>query len=353
MSKKTVAVAMSGGVDSSVAAKLLLDQGYNVIGLTLRLWGAKLNAAGQSIAEVDAKKIAELLNIPHHIIDCQQYFRENVVADFIAEYELARTPNPCVCCNKLIKFGLLFDEALRLGADYLATGHYVQKFINPTTNINYLQQAIDKSKDQTYVLYNIKSTILEKLIFPLGIYSKQEVRALAEKFALPVFAKADSQEICFIPNDNYRDFLSKHSKLKPQKGHFVDVNGNILGEHQGLINYTIGQRKGFNIAFGKKMYVLRLDKSANQVVLASDAEVFAQELQVKDLVFVDDRTLETEYLLQVKIRYNSRPALARVIAQANTNTAVVYFEQPQRAITPGQSVAFYEGDILVGGGIIA
>lgn len=347
---KTVAVAMSGGVDSSVAAKLLLDQGYKVIGLTLRLWGAKLNDAGQSVAEIDAKKIAEMLNIPHFIIDCQQYFRESVVENFISEYALARTPNPCVNCNKLIKFGLLFEEAMLLGADYLATGHYVQKFINPITKTHYLQQATDKSKDQTYVLYNIKSTMLEKLIFPLGAYSKTEVRALAEQFNLPVFAKADSQEICFIPNDNYRDFLAKHSNIKPLKGNFVDINGNILGEHQGLVNYTIGQRKGFNIAFGKKMYVLRLDKSKNQVVLADNSEVFAQTLKVTDIVFVDERNLNSEYVLQVKIRYNAKPALAKIIVKGTT--ADIVFDQPQRAITPGQSAAFYEGDILVGGGII-
>ena len=347
---KTVAVAMSGGVDSSVAAKLLLDQGYKVIGLTLRLWGAELNHDGQSLAEIDAKAIADLLNIEHHIIDCQEYFRESVVANFISEYEFARTPNPCVCCNKLIKFGLLFDEAMRLGADFLATGHYVQKFINPSTQAHYLRQAVDKNKDQTYVLYNLKSSLLEKLLFPLGTYTKPTVRALAEKFALPVFSKTDSQEICFIPNDDYRDFLAKNSTLKAKKGSFVDIAGNVLGEHQGLINYTIGQRKGFNMAFGKKMYVLRLDKATNQVVLASNTEVFAQQLEVRDLVFVDDRNLATEYILQVKIRYNAPPAVAKVLV--NQTSATIIFDQPQRAITPGQSVAFYEGDILVGGGII-
>lgn len=348
--KKTVAIAMSGGVDSSVAAKLLLEQGYNVIGLTLRLWGAKTNEQGVSIAEADAAQIAKILGIEHHVIDCSEYFYQNVVGHFIKEYELARTPNPCVHCNKIVKFGLLFEQAMQLGADYLATGHYVQTYVNPSSGLHYLRKAEDLSKDQTYVLYNIRHDKLAKCLFPLGTYSKPQVRKLAEEYGLPVFNKPDSQEICFVPNDDYRSFIAQHSNVKTVAGKFVNTKGEVMGEHQGLLNYTIGQRKGFNMGFGKRVYVLKLDREKNQVVLGDDSEVFENSLNLTDLVFVDDRSTQAEYSLQAKIRYNAIPALARVVVM--DDRAEVIFEQPQRAITPGQSVAFYEGDVLVGGGVI-
>lgn len=348
--KQTVVVAMSGGVDSSVAAKLLLDQGYNVIGLTLRLWGAKISEQGVSIAESDAACVAKILGIEHHVFDCSEYFYNTVVQNFVQEYELARTPNPCVYCNKIIKFGLLFEQAMKLGADFLATGHYVQKYVHPSTNIHYLQTATDLSKDQTYVLYNISHDKLAKCIFPLGKYSKPQVRKLAKEYALPVFNKPDSQEICFVPNDDYRSFIAAHGRAEIKIGKFVNPKGEVMGEHQGLLNYTIGQRKGFNMGFGKRVYVVKLDKDKNQVVLGDDNEVFASRLQLKDLIFVDGRNAQAEYNLMAKIRYNAKPAPATVIVM--DDRAEVIFDQPQRAITPGQSVAFYEDNVLVGGGVI-
>lgn len=348
--KQTVAVAMSGGVDSSVAAKLLLDQGYNVLGLTLRLWGAKTDENNRSIAERDAAKVAALLGIEHHVLDCTDYFKTNIVGNFIGEYQKAHTPNPCVLCNKLIKFGLLFDEAMKLQADFLATGHYVQKYIAPESGKHYLRKAADLSKDQTYVLYNIPHDKLQACLFPLGTYSKPQVRELAQSFALPVFDKADSQEICFIPDDDYRGFLAAHSDIKPLAGNLVDPQGKVLGRHQGLINYTIGQRKGFNIGFGKKMYVIALDKTKNEVVIGDDSQVFQNSLEAQEVVFVDRRPADRTYPLQVKIRYNAKPADAQVTVDGSS--AKVVFATPQRAITPGQSAVFYENDILVGGGII-
>lgn len=348
--KQTVVVAMSGGVDSSVTAKMLLDQGYHVIGLTLRLWGAKLNEQGVSIAEADAARVAQLLGIEHHVFDCSELFYNTVVQNFIQEYELARTPNPCVYCNKIIKFGLMFERAMQLGADFLATGHYVQKYVNPTTGLHYLQTALDLAKDQTYVLYNIRHDKLAKCIFPLGKYSKPQVRKLAEEYALPVFNKPDSQEICFVPNDDYRSFIAAHGQARIKRGKFVNTKGEVMGEHQGLLNYTIGQRKGFNMGFGKRVYVIKLDREKNQVVLGDDNEVFADRLQLKDLVFVDERSTQAEYNLLAKIRYNAKPAAATVVVM--DDRAEVIFAQPQRAVTPGQSVAFYEGNVLVGGGVI-
>ncbi len=347
---KTVAIAMSGGVDSSVAAKLLLEQGYKVIGITLKLWGAKTDESGVSTAEQDAKKVADILGIQHYIIDAQKYFYDTVIDNFFEEYKKARTPNPCVFCNKIIKFGLLFEEAQKLGADYLATGHYVQKHINPENGMHYLQTALDIGKDQTYVLYNISQERLQKCLFPLGIYNKPQVRSMAQAWQLPVFNKADSQEICFIPDDDYRTFLREHGNISSQGGKFVNTKGEVLGEHLGLTNYTIGQRKGFNIGFGKKMYVLALCPEKNQVVLGDDSEVFQPTLTAQQIVFVDERSTQAEYRCQVKIRYNAKPASALV--KVNGTQAEVIFDNPQRAITPGQSVVFYENNILIGGGII-
>lgn len=348
--KQTVVVAMSGGVDSSVVAKLLLEQGYRVIGLTLRLWGAKVNEQGVSIAEADAAHIAAILGIEHHVLDCSEYFYDTVVQSFIQEYELARTPNPCVHCNKVVKFGLLFERALQLGADFIATGHYVQKYIDPVTGMHYLRIAEDLAKDQTYVLYNIGHEKLAKCLFPLGTYNKQQVRKLAEEYSLPVFNKPDSQEICFVANDDYRSFIAEHGRVQIKRGKFVNTKGEVMGEHQGLLNYTIGQRKGFHIGFGKRVYVIKLDREQNQVVLGEDEEVFAKSLNLKELVFTDERSTQAEYKLLAKIRYNAKPALATV--SASGDRAQVTFEQPQRAITPGQSVAFYQDNVLVGGGII-
>lgn len=350
LNKKTVAVAMSGGVDSSLTAKLLLDQGYQVVGLTLKLWGAPVDENGLSIAEKDAQKVAQILKIPHHIIDCQEYFYDKVVQNFFDEYKHARTPNPCVLCNKLIKFGMLFQEAQKLGAEYFATGHYVQKYIDPITNLHYLCTAANLAKDQTYVLYNLTQEQLQKCIFPLGVYTKDEVRKLSQEANLPVFNKPDSQEICFIPNDDYRSFLAQNSNIKSIPGDFINTNGEVIGKHQGLTNYTIGQRKGFNIGFGKKMYVVELRPETNQVVLGDNNEVFASQLQAKEVVFSDNRNRFTEYNLLVKIRYNAKPAPALV--KVNNNLATVLFETPQRAITAGQSVVFYENNLLIGGGII-
>lgn len=345
---KLVAVAMSGGVDSSLTAKLLLDEGYEVIGITLKLW--QDDAYQNNKAEVDAKKVADFLGIKHIVLDLQELFYSKVVDNFITQYKCGRTPNPCVMCNKHIKFGALLDEALKLGADFMATGHYVRKYHNLDNGSYYLQKAVDQAKDQSYVLYNLTQDKIAKMLFPLGVYAKPQVRQLAEKFALPVFNKADSQEICFIPDDDYRSFLDKYSKTKDKPGNFVDSNNNILGKHKGLTNYTIGQRRGLNIALGEKMYVVKLDCDKNEVVLGRLNELFADTLTAQQVVLADDRKRHDSYSVSVKIRYNA-PCVPAVVT-LNGDNAHVQFNTPQKSITPGQSVAFYEDDILIGGGII-
>ena len=341
--KKKVAVAMSGGVDSSVAAALLLCKGFEVVGVTMKLQDEESGAIS------DAKKVCDILGINHYVADFTKIFRAEVEDYFVAEYLRGRTPNPCVRCNKKIKFGKLFDFAGELGADFLATGHYAR--VTFENGKHRLKKATDLKKDQSYVLYNLTEEKLSRIILPLGEMSKDEIRARAEELNLPVAKKPDSQEICFVPDDDYKKFLSVRDKNSGalQPGEITDADGKILGHHNGTANYTIGQRKGLGIAAPQPLYVLRSDVKNRRVIVGKSDELFSDELVAEDFHKIHEDELFPEKVF-AKIRYGVRVNECSVKPEGK-NIRVKFFE-PQRAITAGQSVVLYDGDEVIGGGII-
>lgn len=347
--KETVLVGMSGGVDSSVAAALLLEQGYNVIGFTLDLWRGKQGGEPETVR--DGRKVASQLGIPHYVLDLRDTFQREIVDYFLQEYASARTPNPCVMCNRKIKFGEVFQVAKKLGADYVATGHYVRLEREPATGRYLLKVPSDWKKDQTYMLYHLTQEQLAHMKMPLGTYTKGEVRELAKAYGLFVADKADSQDICFLEGQSLAEFIQQHDPKQLQPGKVVDEQGNILGEHQGISRYTLGQRRGLGIASDAKLYVKTLDAEQNQVVLGTEESLFAPALIAEDIHFMWPLQWQGELEVEAKIRYASRPAPAK-LKQLPDATVLVTFAQRQRAITPGQAVVFYQGDTLVGGGTI-
>ena len=356
LDKKTVAVAMSGGVDSSLTAALLAEQGYKVIGITMLLTeegrSETVNvAAGEEPDCVrDAKKVAAALGIEHHTVDFRQEFQANVIDYFLSEYAKGRTPNPCVMCNPSMKFGLLLDKARELGADFLATGHYAR--IGQLENGRYVvKKGLDEHKDQSYALHRLPQSSLQHILLPLGDMTKERVRDLAEKMDLPVAHKAESQEICFVPHDDYKAFLQKHRPKCLRKGNIVNDEGKVLGRHNGVPLYTIGQRKGLGIAASEPLYVHKLDMRRNEVVVGGNSSVFAKGLLASDANWIAMDQLEDGMEFGAKIRYGKREAQARLSMQAD-GLLKVEFAEPQRAVTPGQFVVFYDGDVLVGGAMI-
>lgn len=339
---KKVLVALSGGVDSSVAAHLLKAQGYKCIGATMRL----LDGADGQIA--DAKAVADRIGIPFYEFDLRKEFRELVIDEFIKSYENGDTPNPCVVCNKQLKFGLLLEKAIELGCDFIATGHYAQ--IESIDGRFVLKKAETLEKDQSYFLYSLPQEALSRVLFPLGGYSKPEIRAIAEGLGLVTAKKKDSQDICFVPDGDYIKVIEDYTDKTYPKGNFIDVNGNILGQHQGIIRYTTGQRKGLGVAFGKPMYVGRKNVTTNEVTLCSDAELYSDTLKAVKLNWIAFPTPPKAFECSARIRYRhvEQPATVTV----DGDTATVKFDQPQRAATSGQSVVFYDGDLVLGGGII-
>lgn len=340
MAKKVV-VAMSGGVDSTTAALLMLEQGYIVVGATMRL----IDDFNSECAIRDAKEVCDKLNIEHYVFDFRLEFRQIVIDNFINSYRVGRTPNPCVLCNKYFKFGLFYKKAKEvLGADFIATGHYVR------VEDGLLKRAYNLDKDQSYFLYGIEKSILPNIIFPLGNFkSKDEVREIANRASLSVFNKKDSQEVCFVPNDDYKTFLKGYKDINETVGKICLKDGTVLGNHFGIMNYTIGQRKGLNISYKEPLYVLDLDVSKNEVIVGSDQELLHKELIAVETNFLVD---DIPFKLYAKIR--SRGVLQEVTIKKLENSRVhVYFDIYQRAITKGQSVVFYdEFDTCVGGGII-
>lgn len=354
MDKKKVIVGLSGGVDSSVTAYLLKEQGYEVIGVTMVNFHEDNLAPGekscaQKITE-DAKKVADFLGISHHVVDFCPQFKERVVDYFIKEYFSGRTPNPCVVCNRYIKWKAMMDEGAKLGAELIATGHYAQ--VEKLPNGRYsLKCSVTSAKDQTYALYGLTQEQLSRTVMPMGHYTKDEIREIARKIGLPVAEKPDSMEICFIPDKDYANFIKRSTGITVPKGNYVSKEGEILGQHQGIIHYTVGQRKGLNLAMGHPVFVTEIRPDTNEVVIGDNEDVFAPALLCSHLNAMSVPEFTEGMEVVAKIRYNHKGAPA-VIKSVDGDRMLVEFREPQRAITPGQAVVFYQGDYVAGGGII-
>lgn len=349
-----VLVAMSGGVDSSVAAFLLKEAGYDVVGVTMRLWTLEqpdLPVSRQRCCSVedtdDARRVCQILYIPHYILNLEREFKEYVVDYFCREYMRGRTPNPCLACNEKVKFDFLLKKALSLGMDFIATGHYAR--IHGINGTRRLLKAIDPLKDQSYVLFSLKQEELKRTLFPLGCYSKAEARQIAEKAGLPVARKPDSQEICFIPGGNYRTFIAERSAPRP--GEIVDSSGRVLGKHPGVEFFTVGQRHGLGLNLGSPMYVLKVDANRNQVVAGTEEKLYSKELLAERVSYVSGVEPEAPVEITAKIRRQAPETEATLIPMGDC--ARLFFHRPQKAVTAGQAVAFYTGEEVLGGGIIA
>ncbi len=358
MERKKVMVGMSGGVDSSVAAALLLKKGYDVIGVTLQIWmdmGEERKAVEGGCCSLsavdDARRVAAKLGIPYYVLNFKDIFEERVINYFKNEYLSGRTPNPCIACNRYVKFGAMLNKAMAMGIDYVATGHYARIEYSEERGRYLLRKSVTDRKDQTYALYNLTQEQLARTLMPVGDYTKERVREIARELGLTVASKPDSQEICFVEDNNYARFITENTNAPIEPGDFVDTKGNVLGRHKGIIFYTIGQRKGLGIALGKPMYVVAIDVKNNRVVLGEEEEVYSDTLIASDVNFISIDRLEGEMRVKAKIRYNASEADA-VISPVDNGRVKVVFDSPQRAITPGQSVVFYDGDIVVGGGVI-
>ena len=346
MENKKVLLGMSGGVDSSVSALLLQKQGYEVIGATLELFTKSDNNAN-----VDAKNICALLGIPHYIYNCKEDFKKHVIQDFIDCYANCKTPNPCIECNKYMKFGAMWEKAKELGCNYIATGHYAKTEYSEKYGRWVLKKSNAGKKDQSYVLWNIPKELIEHILFPLSdFHDKEEIRQIARENGLKVAEKPDSEDICFIPDGNYKDFLEKNSNIKQKEGNIVNAKGEILGKHKGLYYYTIGQRKGLGISYKVPLFVIGFNQAKNEVIVGEEKELYKKEIIVTNinLLLVDE--IKEPMEVEVKTRYSAKVAKAQIMQ--NDNEIKVTFDEPQRAITPGQSAVFYIGDIVLGGGKI-
>lgn len=339
---------MSGGVDSSVAASLLKNDGYDVIGVTLEMFQQEKDTS-LSTNTSDAKNVCNMLGIPHYIFNVENDFKKYVIQYFISEYELGNTPNPCVICNRYVKFQGLIEKAKDLDIEYISTGHYASVAQRGSRFI--LKKGIDKKKDQSYFLYNLSQLQLSKSIFPLGELKKEQVREIASELNLPAHEKPDSQEICFVKDNDYKRYLQENSKKDMPKGEFVDTHGNVIGYHSGITNYTIGQRRNLGVSLGKPMYVLDIDVKSNQVVLSSNEQLYSNELIASHLNWISFNDLKEEISAKAKIRYGAKASDCKIQPLGDGHVKVK-FNTPQRAITPGQAVVFYDNDYVIGGGTI-
>lgn len=357
MKKKTVVVGMSGGVDSSVAAYLLKEQGYDVIGVTMQIWQDEEDIVLQEnggccglSAVDDARRVASLLGIPYYVMNFKEEFKNSVINYFLSEYQKGHTPNPCIACNRYVKWESLLKRSLEIGADYIATGHYAR--IRQLQNGRYvIENSVTKEKDQTYALYNLTQEQLQRTLMPVGAYTKEEIRKIAEDIKLPVSHKPDSQDICFVPNGDYASFIETQAGKKSVPGNFVDQEGNILGCHKGIIHYTVGQRKGLGIAFGYPLFVLEIRPETNEIVLGPDEASLSRYVRAKQINLMSEAEIRGEKRLWGKIRYNHKGAFCTV-KKTGEDELLCIFDEPQRAITPGQAVVLYDDDLVFGGGTI-
>ncbi len=347
-------LAMSGGVDSSAALVLLKDR-YEVIGGTMSLFGEDETCGKCSAKDVeDARSVAAKCGIPHHVITLQEQFRRHVIDDFVQTYLGGGTPNPCIQCNKHIKFGALLDEAVRLGCDYFATGHYARVEFDDKSGRYLLKKALCggeiNPKDQSYVLYNLTQEQLKRIVLPLGTLNKDQVRSVALQNDLVNADKPDSQDICFVPDGDYAGFIERYGAYSPE-GAFVDAAGNVLGRHRGIIHYTIGQRKGLGLSFGKPMFVVGKSAENNTVTLGGQELLLSSELTARDVNLISVETLTSPLRCTAKTRYTGAEIPCEVTPLGDGRVRVL-FDSPQRAAAKGQSVVFYDGDVVIGGGII-
>jgi tRNA-uridine 2-sulfurtransferase len=366
---KTIAVAMSGGVDSSTVAAMLRAEGHQVIGLTMQLWNQRRLAGHTGMPETvqgrccslddvyDARRVAETIGIPYYVVNHEDRFERDVVRPFVQEYLSGRTPIPCSLCNNHLKFDQLLIVAQQIGADALATGHYARVEFDRAGGRWLLKRPADRSKDQTYFLFGLTQEQLSRTLFPLGEMTKPEVRELARHHGLALAEKPDSQEICFVPGGDYKNFLDAYlaeqgDALPDTAGELVTSDGSVIGEHHGIHHFTVGQRKGLGVATGSPLYVIQIKGDRRQVVVGNQEDLYSKTMRVRKINLISVGELSEPMRVQVKIRHRHEPASAQ-IEVSGTDEMLITFDQPQRAITPGQAAVFYEGDIVVGGGWIA
>ena len=354
---KKVVVGMSGGVDSSVAAYLLKQQGYDVVGVTMQIWQdesheeieKKGGCCGLSAVD-DARRVAAMLDIPYYVMNFKSEFKRDVIDYFVREYLAGRTPNPCSACNRYVKWESLLTRSIQIGADYIATGHYAR--ICELPNGRYaIRNSVTAKKDQTYALYNLTQEQLKRTLMPIGDYTKEQVRKIAEDIGLMVAGKPDSMEICFVPDNDYASFIEKETGVTSVPGDFVDVDGNVIGKHKGVIHYTVGQRKGLGIALGKPAFVVAIRPEQNQVVIGEDRDVYTERLYANNLNFMSVDNITESVHVKAKIRYSHEWAYCTV-RKIDSDTIECIFDQPVRAVTPGQAVVLYDGEYVLGGGTI-
>ena len=351
-----VMVGMSGGVDSSVAAKLLIDSGYDVTGVTLKLFdGGDISEDFRtccSLSDVeDARSVCYRLGIDHFVFNFKEAFRKKVINQFTESYLNGKTPNPCIECNRHIKFDKMLRRAEALGFDYIATGHYAERVYDYKTNRYILKRPKDRSKDQTYVLYGLTQYQLSKTLFPLGEYEKSDIRRIAEAAGLINSRKPDSQDICFVPDGDYASFIKKNTGAEIKEGNFISADGDVIGRHKGIINYTIGQRRGIGISIGKPAYVTDKNALENTVTIGDESNLYKSEITAYDVNLISLDSISDEMRVTAKVRY-SRNEQAAVVIPSGNGEVLVKFDEPQRAPASGQAVVFYDGDVVIGGGTI-